>query len=176
MSEVTAGGVILWFTGLSGSGKTTLSRAVAALLQQRGRQVLLLDGDELRQTHSRDLGFSRQDRVEHQHRIAAIAFQAAEQGTCVLVAAISPFRAVRAALQQAAPVPFFEVFVDAPLALCEERDPKGLYRRARAGQLQNMTGIDDLYEPPLQPAIHCLTGVASVEECVCTVLARLERP
>jgi adenylylsulfate kinase len=132
-----------------------------------------LDGDRLRTTICRDLGFTRADREENVRRICRLAVEEAEQGAVVLVAAIAPYRGVRDALRATSPVPFFEVFVDAPLAVCEQRDPKGLYRRARAGELKGLTGVDDPYEAPLEPDAHCRTDIETVEESCARVLELL---
>ncbi|MDE1160659.1 MAG: adenylyl-sulfate kinase [Acidobacteriaceae bacterium] len=168
-------GIILWFTGLSASGKTTLSRAVAGALSNSGRTLLLLDGDEVRRTLSADLGFSSTDRQTNMRRLATLASEHALAGTTVLVAAISPFRALREEFRRSSPVRFLEIFVDAPLPLCEARDPKGLYRRARSGELSAFTGIDAPYEVPTQPDVHCRTGIESVEESCSLVLAALHQ-
>ncbi len=168
-----AQGRIVWFTGLSGAGKSTLCRCVAQALGTRAPAVVVLDGDEIRMTLSADLGFSRPDREENMRRLAELVSTHALANAVVLVAAIAPYRQVRDRIRKAAPVPFLEVFVDAPLVVCESRDPKGLYRRARAGTLQQFTGIDDVYEPPLAPEVHCHTGEESVEQSCNKVLAVL---
>jgi len=166
-------GCILWLTGLSAAGKTTLAVELGAALDGRGVAHRVLDGDQLRATICRDLGFTRIDREENVRRIFRLAVEEAEQGSVVLVAAIAPYRGVRDALRAASPVRFFEVFVDAPLAVCERRDPKGLYRRARAGELKGLTGVDDPYEAPLAPHAHCRTDAETVEESCARVLALL---
>jgi adenylyl-sulfate kinase len=149
----TSGSVVLWFTGLSGAGKTTLARGVEAALWGRGRDVRLLDGDELRRTLSADLGFSRADRDENVRRIAALARREADAGQWVIVAAISPYVAQRLAARRSCQPHFFvEIHVATPLTVCEARDPKGLYARARRGELPGFTGIDDPYEPPTPDA------------------------
>jgi adenylylsulfate kinase len=175
-SQVSPGfpGCILWMTGLSASGKTTLCGAVAQALATSGRSAVVLDGDVLRQTLSSDLGFSRADREENMRRIATLAFQHATAGSAVLVAAISPYRQLRETLRRTSPVPFFEVFVDAPLPVCEARDPKGLYRRARAGAIPHFTGIDDIYEPPATPDAHCHTAHETIEESCARLMALLK--
>ena len=155
-------GVTVWFTGLSGAGKTTVCNAVAAELTQRGYRVQVLDGDEVRRQISRDLGFSKEDRDENIRRIGELAASRTQEGSVVLVAAISPYRAARERVR-ARIGRFLEVFVDAPLAVCEQRDPKGLYRKARSGELSQLTGLDDPYEPPLAPEVRCLTGEESIQ-------------
>ena len=175
MAGMSAGaaGTILWFTGLSGAGKTTLCRSVAQALAEVQVSTVVLDGDEVRARLSPELGFTRADREENVRRIAALASEHARGGATVLVAAIAPYRALREQIRAASPGPFFEVFVDAPLEVCEARDPKGLYRRARAGAIQRVTGIDDVYEAPLAPEVHCRTGEESVEQSCAKVMQAL---
>lgn len=163
---------IVWFTGLSGAGKTTLCRAVAEALTRRGYRNQILDGDEMRRSLCADLGFSEADRTENIRRIASVAGAVAHAGDIALVAAITPLRAMREAARQAAPL-FCEVFVDAPLATCEARDVKGLYRRARAGQIANFTGIDAPYEAPLAAEVVCRTSLETVEESTAKVLNKV---
>ena len=167
-------GCIAWLTGLSAAGKTTLAVELSAVLAARLVPHHVLDGDRLRNTLCSDLGFSRADREENVRRIYRLALAEAEHGAVVLVAVISPYRSVRDQLRLSAPVPFFEVFVDAPLPVCEQRDPKGLYRRARAGELKGFTGIDDPYEAPESPDIHCRTDLETVAESCARVLRVLE--
>ncbi|RKQ96840.1 adenylylsulfate kinase [Kushneria sinocarnis] len=147
-------GRCIWFTGLSGSGKSTLANVLEAELNRRGCHTMLLDGDNIRHGLCRDLGMSRADRSENIRRIGEVAHLFVESGLIVLTAFISPFARDR---QQARslfrPGEFQEVFVDTPLGLCEQRDPKGLYRRARAGEIHDFTGIDSPYEPPMQPEL-----------------------
>ncbi|WJM87297.1 adenylyl-sulfate kinase [Dickeya chrysanthemi] len=148
-------GVVVWFTGLSGSGKSTLAGALEQALFARGVSTYLLDGDNVRHGLCRDLGFSDDDRRENIRRVGEVARLMVDAGLVVLTAFISPHRAerqmVRELLDQGQ---FLEVFVDTPLAICEARDPKGLYRKARAGELRNFTGIDAVYESPKQPELH----------------------
>jgi adenylyl-sulfate kinase len=150
-------GATVWFTGLSGSGKSTVADAVATALLDAGRAVYVLDGDNVRHGLNADLGFSAADRAENVRRIGEVARLLADAGLVALVPVVSPYRTdrdrVRAA-HEAAGLRFVEVFVDTPLALCEERDPKGLYARARAGELTGLTGVDDPYEPPPSPDLH----------------------
>ncbi len=164
---------IVWFTGLSGAGKTTICQRVATELQMQGQKVYCLDGDTLRQTLTADLGFSPIDRAENIRRIGNIAQQMTLEGAIVLVAAIAPYRQMRAALRAQIGA-FVEVYVDAPLAICEQRDPKGLYRRARAGEIEQFTGIDDPYEPPLNPEITCYTDRESIAQSAQKVLDYLQ--
>jgi bifunctional enzyme CysN/CysC len=166
-------GLTVWFTGLSSAGKTTLSQAVGERLSAMGYQAELLDGDAFRRHLTKDLGFSRQDRDENIRRIGFVAELLTRNGGIALVAAISPYRAVRDELR-ARIGNFVEVYVNAPLEVCEQRDLKGLYRKVRAGQISGVTGIDDPYEPPLDPEVECLTGRESLEESVEKVLRRLE--
>jgi len=147
-------GATIWLTGLSGSGKSTLANAVAARLLELGRAGYVLDGDNVRHGLNADLGFSAADRAENVRRVGEVARLMADAGLVALVPVISPYRAdrdrVRAA-HDAAGLGFVEVFVDTPLALCEQRDPKGLYAKARAGEITGFTGIDDPYEAPSAP-------------------------
>jgi adenylyl-sulfate kinase len=147
-------GATVWLTGLSGSGKSTVAAELERLLVEAGRPAYVLDGDNLRHGLNRDLGFSDADRAENVRRVGEVARLLADAGVVALVPVISPFRAGRDAVRAAhaaAQVPFVEVFVDTPLEECERRDPKGLYARARAGELTGMTGIDSPYEPPVAP-------------------------
>jgi adenylyl-sulfate kinase len=155
-------GLTVWFTGLSGAGKSTLCRAVYLNLLAQGHRVEILDGDALRQHLSRDLGFSMEDRNENVRRIGFIADLLTRNGILVLVAAIAPYRTARDAVREKIGS-YLEVFVDAPLSVCEERDPKGLYRKARRGELKGFTGIDDPYETPLLPDVQCRTDQESLE-------------
>ena len=139
----------LWFTGLSGSGKSTLANLLEQRLHDMGRHTYLLDGDNVRQGLNRDLGFADADRVENIRRVAEVARLMVDAGLITIVAFISPFRSERQMARDLFdPGEFIEIFVDAPLEVCEQRDPKGLYRKARAGQIKNFTGIDSAYEVP----------------------------
>ncbi|PCC66591.1 adenylylsulfate kinase [Nannocystis exedens] len=150
-------GVVVWLTGLSGAGKSTIAAQVDAQLHARGRHSYILDGDNLRFGLCRDLGFSPEDRAENVRRLGEAARLLQDAGLIVLVAAISPYRDDRARVRERLPAGrFLEVFVDAPLAVCESRDPKGLYRRARAGEIAGFSGIDAPYEPPEAPDLHLL--------------------
>jgi len=146
--------VVLWFTGLSGSGKSTVAGALEQALHRIGVSTYLLDGDNVRHGLCRDLGFSDDDRKENIRRVGEVAKLMVDAGLVVLTAFISPHRAERQMVRDLLePGQFIEVFVDTPLAVCEARDPKGLYRKARAGELRNFTGIDSVYEAPDSPEI-----------------------
>jgi adenylylsulfate kinase len=159
--------MVLWFTGLSGAGKTSLAQAVDAELLRRGLATSLLDGDELRQGLCSGLGFSTQDRAENIRRAGEVARLMVDAGLVVLAAFISPERAQRAAVRaRLAPGTFHEVFVSTPLAVCEARDPKGLYRRARAGELLQFTGVSAPYEPPVEAELVIDTATMPLAACV----------
>jgi bifunctional enzyme CysN/CysC len=150
---------VVWFTGLSGAGKSTIANLVEKRLHAMGRHTVLLDGDNIRHGLNRDLGFTDADRVENIRRVAEVARLMADAGLIVLVSFISPFRAERRMARDLMPAgEFFEVFVDAALEEVEKRDVKGLYKKARAGQLKNFTGIDSPYEAPENPEIHIDTA------------------
>jgi bifunctional enzyme CysN/CysC len=147
-------GKVIWFTGLSGSGKSTIANALEKELHAQGKRTYILDGDNVRQGLNKDLGFTDADRIENIRRVAEVAKLMMDAGLIVMTAFISPFRAERdMARQLIGEENFIEVFVDTPLAVCEQRDPKGLYKKARAGQLPNLTGIGSPYEPPVRPEI-----------------------
>ena len=167
---------VLWLTGLSGSGKSTLANRIEQRLLAEGRHTYILDGDNVRHGLNKDLGFSEADRVENIRRVAEVAKLMADAGLIVLVAFISPFRADRElARSLMEPGEFIEVFVDAPLAVAEARDPKGLYRKARAGELKNFTGIDSPYEPPLQPEVHIDTTCTSPDAAADRIVRLIEQ-
>jgi bifunctional enzyme CysN/CysC len=155
-------GLTVWFTGLSGSGKTAICGSVYTELLARGIRAEFLDADELRKHFNSDLGFSKEDRDENVRRIAFVAGLLTRNGVVALVAAISPYRSTREEVRRTIGN-FIEVYVDASLSICEARDPKGLYERARAGQIKGFTGIDDPYEPPLAPAVQCDTEHQSIK-------------
>jgi adenylylsulfate kinase len=165
-------GATLWFTGLSGSGKSTIASALEHALVQRGVHAYRLDGDNIRMGLNKNLGFSPEDRAENIRRIAEVARLLADSGAIAITSFISPYRADRAAARtlherdERGPLRFIEVFVDTPLELCEQRDPKGLYKKARAGQIKGFTGIDDPYEPPDKPELVLTTATMSVGACV----------
>ncbi|WP_298441869.1 adenylyl-sulfate kinase [uncultured Ferrimonas sp.] len=170
------GAALLWFTGLSGSGKSTIANALEQRLLQRGMHSYLLDGDNVRHGLNGDLGFNDADRIENIRRIGEVAKLFVDSGTVTLSAFISPFVQERQRLRQLLPPgQFIEVFVDTPLSVCEQRDPKGLYQQARAGKIPHFTGIDSAYEPPRQPEIHLRTERDSVAVCVEQILAYLDR-
>lgn len=157
----------IWFTGLSGSGKSTLANLTEKRLLAEGRHTYLLDGDNVRHGLNRDLGFTEADRVENIRRIAEVALLMVDAGLVVIVSVISPFRVERdLARARMSNGEFVEVFVDTPIQECERRDVKGLYKKAREGNLQNFTGIDSPYEPPLNPEVHLHTIEKSPEDCV----------
>ena len=156
-------GLTVWLTGLSGAGKSTLAAEVCTRLREIGCRVEVLDGDVVRQRLWKNLGFSEEDRAENIRRLGFIAELLSRNGVIVIVAAISPYRAIRDEVRSRIPN-FAEVYVNAPLAVCEQRDAKGLYRRARSGELLQFTGIDSPYEPPLTPELECRTDRERVEE------------
>lgn len=161
---------IVWFVGLSGAGKSTLCCALESALRRRGQRTIVLDGDLIRKGVCSDLGFSQADRTENVRRIAHIGRLLADTGTTVLIATISPLQMHRDLARSVIP-DVIEVFVDAPLSVCESRDPKGLYRRARAGQLEFFTGIDSTFESPSQPDVICRTDQQCVDECLKMLLS-----
>ena len=166
-------GVTVWFTGLSGAGKTTISQAVAEKLRLQGYTLEILDGDIVRENLTKGLGFSKADRDENIRRIGFVSRLLTRNGVIVLVSAISPYSEIREEVKQKIG-DFVEVYVNAPLAVCEERDVKGLYKRARAGEIKNFTGIDDPYEAPFKPNLECRTDLEDLEESVAKVLNKLE--
>ncbi len=166
-------GVTVWFTGLSGAGKTTITTAVAKFLREQGYSLEVLDGDLVRENLTKGLGFSKEDRDENIRRIGFVANLLTRHGVIVLVSAISPYREIREEVRGKIG-DFVEVFVNAPLAVCEGRDVKGLYKRARAGEIKSFTGIDDPYEPPLNPEIECRTDLEELSESVNKVLSKLQ--
>ena len=157
----------IWLTGLSGSGKTTLAHALEMKLHNLGQHVYILDGDNVRHGLNSDLGFSDTDRVENIRRIAEVAHLMVDAGLIVIVAFISPFRADRElARQRFESDEFLEVFVDTPLAICERRDTKGLYVKARQGDITDFTGVSSPYDPPKNPELHLDSANLSVEDCI----------
>jgi sulfate adenylyltransferase len=168
-------GFCIWFTGLSGSGKSTTAEILTSLLLERGRQVSVLDGDVVRTHLSKGLGFSREDRDTNITRIGYVAGEIARQGGAVICAAISPYRATRNECRKmVGNEHFIETFVDTPIEVCEQRDVKGLYARARRGQITGFTGVDDPYEPPLEPEITLDTVNCNAEENARKIVAYLE--
>lgn len=160
-------GCTVWLTGLPSSGKSTLAFSLEHLLVQRGHLAYVLDGDNIRHGLNKNLGFSAEDRAENIRRIGEVAKLFADVGIITLTSFVSPYRADRDGvrkLHEAAGLPFVEVFVDTPVAVCETRDPKGLYKKARAGELKGFTGVDDPYEPPLTPELTLQTGTCTPQE------------
>jgi adenylylsulfate kinase len=165
-------GVTLWFTGLSGAGKTTITQALEKKLRESGYGIEVLDGDVVRTNLTKGLGFSKADRDENIRRIGFVSHLLTRHGVIVLVSAISPYRDIREEVRQKIG-DFVEIFVNAPLAVCEGRDVKGLYEKARKGEIKGFTGIDDPYEEPLNPEVECRTDLESLEESVAKVWAKL---
>ena len=172
----TAGhrGGILWFTGLSCSGKSTLAVELERRLFERGCRAYMLDGDNVRQGLSADLGFSHDDRTENIRRIGEVAALFADAGLIVITAFISPYRADRDRIRAAHPGLFCEVYINAPLEVCEARDTKGFYKRARAGEIKEYTGISSPYEPPRSPELEIRTADQPVDSCIERLLAFVE--
>lgn len=171
-------GATIWLTGLSGSGKSTIAHLVERRLIDLERAAYVLDGDNLRHGLNGDLGFSAEDRSENVRRVGEVARLLADAGLVALVPVIAPYRADRARIRQIhedSGLPFLEVFVDTPLEVCEERDPKGLYRRARAGEIAGFTGIDDPYEEPEEPDLRIDTSRLDVEEAAGLVIGRIRQ-
>lgn len=167
---------IAWLTGLSGAGKSSIANAVDRALTESGRHTMVIDGDNLRLGLSRDLGFSATDRAENIRRAAEAARLMADAGIVVIVSLISPLREERAMAQQiASDIPFFEVFIDTPLMICEGRDPKGLYSRARAGMLSDFAGISYPYEPPENPNLIVRTDGYTVQQSAMPLILELMR-
>ncbi len=176
-AQLGCAGATLWFTGLSGSGKSTVAAALEVALLERRVATYRLDGDNLRHGLNANLGFSAEDRQENIRRVGEVAKLFADAGLLTLATFVSPYRADRAlcrSLHDAAGLPFLEVHVAASLEICESRDPKGLYRKARAGELRGFTGIDDPYEAPEAPELVIDTGELSVDGCVERLLTLLD--
>ena len=168
-------GAVLWFTGLSGSGKSTIGHRVERMLIERGAFAYVLDGDNIRHGLNSDLGFSPEDRVENIRRIGEVSRLFADSGALVVSAFISPYREDRDRIRGLmGPGEFVEVFVDTPLEICEARDPKGLYKKARAGEISNFTGLDAPYEAPVSPEVHLETADLSIDEAAAQVISYLE--
>jgi len=166
-------GLTLWFTGLSGSGKSTLAEYLTPKLRDLGNRVEVLDGDEVRENLSKGLGFSKEDRDTNIRRIGYVANMLARNGVVAITAAISPYRALRREVRSRAQAPFIEVFVQCPLDVVEERDTKGLYKKARAGIIKNFTGISDPYEDPEDAEIVVDTSAESIDQSADKILAYL---
>jgi len=172
-SREPASAGIVWLTGLSGAGKTTIANALRQALSDRQIRACIIDGDELRATLNRDLGFSPEDRAESVRRAADVAHLMRRTETIVIVALISPYAAGRNYARSVAPTAFCEVHVDAPLAVVESRDPKGLYAKARRGEMKQFTGIDAPYEAPEAPDVRLDTSKLTVDQCVLAIVNRL---
>lgn len=165
-------GCVIWFTGLSGSGKTTIAHEVEEKLLEAGVPVEILDGDVVRENLSKGLGFSKEDRDINIRRIAFVAHLLQRNGVFVITAAISPYAAIREEARSMIK-DFVEVFADAPIEVCEQRDVKGLYAKARAGEIKGFTGVDDPYEPPPNPEVAAKTAEESVQESAAKVIDKL---
>lgn len=165
-------GVAVWFTGFSGAGKSTIADALTKKLQIEGYNLEVLDGDEIRENLTKDLGFSKEDRDTNIRRIGFVAKLLVRNGVIVLVPVISPYRAIREEMR-ANIKNFVEVFVNAPLSICEKRDVKGLYKKVRAGEIKQFTGIDDPYEPPTNPEVECRTDKEELAESVEKIFNKL---
>ena len=166
---------VLWFTGLSGSGKSTVANAVELKLNQLSKHTYILDGDNVRLGLNKGLTFSDEDRVENIRRIGEVSKLFVDAGTIVLTAFISPFRKDRQQVRDLMQGnEFIEVFIDTPLEICESRDPKGLYKKARKGEIPNFTGISSPYEAPVNPEIHIKAGEITLEEAVEQILGYLK--
>lgn len=169
-------GVVIWLTGLSGSGKSSISRALERALFELGKHTYILDGDNVRQGLNSNLGFSPEDRVENIRRVGEVACLMADAGLIVITAFISPYRVDRRRARESARqsgIDFIEVFVNAPLEVCEQRDPKGLYKKARAGEIAEFTGISAPYEEPENPECIVHTDRQTVGESVAAVIAHI---
>lgn len=166
-------GATVWMTGLSGSGKTTIAHKLTKILRERGIKVEVLDGDVVRTNLSKGLGFSKEDRDTNIRRIGFVADLLSRNGVVAITAAISPYRSVRAEVRENSSR-FMEVFVDAPLEVCESRDVKGMYAKARAGEIKGFTGIDDPYEAPTAAEVVCHTERETVDESAAKIVAMLE--
>ncbi len=166
-------GFVLWFTGLSGAGKTTLAVALERELRERGVRVERLDGDTVRESLTADLGFSKEDRDKNIQRVTFVAKLLSRNNVGVLASFISPYAETRDYVRNQV-TNFIEVFVDAPLEVCADRDVKGLYAKAFAGEIENFTGVSDPYEPPQNPDIHIRTDQQTVEESLQSILTWLE--
>jgi adenylyl-sulfate kinase len=166
-------GFVLWFTGLSGAGKTTLALALEADLRKRGVRLERLDGDTVRESLTKDLGFSKEDRDKNIERVTFVAKLLSRNNVVVLASFISPYRETRAYIRRET-TNYIEVFVDAPLEVCIERDVKGMYKKAIAGQIPNFTGVSDPYEAPENPDIHIRTDQESVADSVTKIIVWLE--
>ncbi len=163
----------MWLTGLSGAGKSTIALALAEVLKEKGRKRLeLLDGDIVRQNLTKGLGFSKEDRDENIRRIGFVAHLLTRNGVIVIVSAISPYRDIRQEVSDRIG-DFIEVYVNAPLEVCEQRDVKGLYKKARSGEIKQFTGISDPYDSPLTPTVECRTDQETIDESVAKIITKM---
>ncbi|ELS02113.1 adenylylsulfate kinase ApsK [Xenococcus sp. PCC 7305] len=165
-------GVAVWFTGFSGAGKSTIADALTKELKDKGYAIEVLDGDEIRENLTKGLGFSKEDRDTNIRRIGFVAKLLARNNVVVLVPVISPYRAIREEMREQIGS-FVEVFVNAPIEVCEKRDVKGLYKKVRAGEIGQFTGISDPYEPPTNPEIECRTDLEELDESVAKIMNKL---
>ena len=166
-------GFVLWFTGLPGAGKTTLAERIKTVFAEKGRRVEILDGDEIRKGLSRDLGFSKEDREKHNERVIFVAKLLSRNGVVTLVPLISPYREVRAKARKEIS-DFVEVYVRCPLDVLIKRDPKGLYKKALAGEINNLTGLQDPYEEPISPEMIIDSNTETIEESVSSIMSYLK--
>jgi adenylylsulfate kinase len=168
-------GILLWLTGLSGSGKSTVATMLEQKLNDAGKLTYLLDGDNVRHGLNSDLGFSKEDRIENIRRIAELSKLFVDAGIITIATFISPFIKERVKVKDLLESDFVEIYVDCPLEICEKRDPKGIYKKARNGQIKDFTGIDSPYEKPINPDIVIHTEENSLEECVDKIMDYLEK-
>lgn len=171
-------GATLWFTGLSASGKSTIAFTLEHMLIERGSLAYVLDGDNIRHGLNKNLGFSAADRAENIRRIGEVARLMADSSIITMTSFISPYRLDRRKvrdLHEEAGLPFLEIFVNTPINVCEQRDPKGLYQRARAGEIKHFTGIDDPYEPPENPEIEIRSDLHSAPDCATQIMEALKK-
>ncbi|MDD7795867.1 adenylyl-sulfate kinase [Clostridium sp. 'White wine YQ'] len=166
-------GKLIWFTGLSGSGKSTVASVLEKKLHDLGKLTYTLDGDNVRHGLNKDLGFSNEDRIENIRRIGEISKLFVDAGIITIATFVSPFNEDRERVRELIDKDFIEVYIDCPLEICEERDPKGLYKKARAGKIKDFTGIDSIYEIPQNPEITVSTHLNSIEECVDKIIGYL---
>lgn len=167
-------GVVLWFTGLSGSGKSTVASSLEKRLHDMGKLTYTLDGDNVRHGLNSDLGFSDEDRVENIRRIGEISKLFVDAGVITIATFVSPFREDRQKVRELLGKDFVEIYIDCPIEVCEKRDPKGIYKKARAGEIKHFTGIDSPYESPINPEIVVSTHLNTLDECVDKLVDYLE--
>ncbi|MNO80078.1 putative adenylyl-sulfate kinase [compost metagenome] len=167
-------GVVLWFTGLSGSGKSTVASSLEKRLHDMGKLTYTLDGDNVRHGLNSDLGFSDEDRVENIRRIGEISKLFVDAGMITIATFVSPFREDRQKVRELLGKDFVEIYIDCPIEVCEKRDPKGIYKKARAGEIKHFTGIDSPYESPINPEIVVSTHLNTLDECVDKLVNYLE--